>query len=1223
MTEPNTINQISDLAASLEAAELSNRELSEALEAAQLTNQDLSDSLQDLLARQAELEKETGRLRIELAGALTERKLLLKNMEEMRFQQERKELVDSKLAFLVEREALRNAAELPDQAENREDMLFDAQYYLETNPDVASTGVEPFLHFMERGFREKRNPHPLFDLKYYLGQLSDRLSSEINPVTHYLNEGYRSKISPHPLFESSYYRRSNPDLPADLNPLLHYLFKGAIEGRDPHPLFRTKFYQRANKHVPGSLNPLVHFIKYGAAQGFDPHPCFSIDFYLQSHADVRASGLNPLIHYLRSDPSENRKPHPLFDPEFYRTNSPSIASSGSNLLVHYAEHGAAAHFAPHSLFDPHYYMQQNPDVARSGRNLLEHYLEKGGFEGRNPHPLFDSAYYYKNILADGESSTTNPLVHFVCRGASEGRKPHPLFDTAFYKRRYRDMPKSDMNPLEHYIKYGAYEGRDPNLYFDSAFYLNRHEEVRNSKQNPLIHYILTGAAAGYDPHPRFQTRHYLKVFASTDEVEPIKQNPLAHFINWCESQQLDLASPQAASLIFSGYEEGGSLEDSEHDYPKATALLHRREQERINSFVPTPARLENFEGQELLSGLAKHLVLPTSENPQVSIIIPCFNQVKYTLECLTSIAKAKNDLAVEVIALDDCSSDQTPEFLPLVTGLIFERNTENLGFLKTANQAVALCSGEYIVFLNNDAQVTDHWLDELIKTFDRHSNVAAVGPKIIFPNGRLQEAGVCIMHDFSADMIGLFDDPALPKYNYEREVDYCSGACLMIKREYFLSSQMFSEELSPAYCEDMELSLKLRKNGGRCFYNPAAVVFHHLSVSSNRLGNSWKLAQIAKNQQLLSESWQSEVDKLNQVRLIAFYEPQYIPKSPDPLEVGKGSAEWTRILVAATDGNQPNYGQFPADLGYYDLRVQANWLDQMQMAARCGLFGFCYLVSVFNADSYAKLPIDYLNDTAADTLPFCIGLVDEDWTQRWVSGSRQKLSAEQYEEALLSEPCARILELFRHPKYIRINGNAVLIMKNIASHAGAARIIEQLRSLCAKAGLPNAYIIAVEDSQSNEMPTMPEALLDATIRYPLQDSFADEITPTDTSSETETSRVDLYAKLMQACCFPNGNSKNDNPAQYYNCVFTGWHTNSRDMSVSPKLIEGSAGYYRAWLESAIKQARREKFGDERMVFIHAWNDWLSGAHLEPDRARGHALMEATLNATQPWCFSTN
>jgi O-antigen biosynthesis protein len=223
-----------------------------------------------------------------------------------------------------------------------------------------------------------------------------------------------------------------------------------------------------------------------------------------------------------------------------------------------------------------------------------------------------------------------------------------------------------------------------------------------------------------------------------------------------------------------------------------------------------------------------------SREPKVSIIIPVHNKVEFTFNCLKSIYENTNDEDYEVIVVDDCSTDNTPMVLSKIKNICVLRNNTNQGFLNSCNTAAESARGEYLVFLNNDTLVTEGWLTWLIKTFDNFPDAGLVGSKLIFPDGRLQEAGSIVWKDGTAHNYGRLNDPSRPEYNYVREVDYCSGACITIPQKLFMSLGMFDVRYSPAYYEDVDLAFKVRTNGKKVLYQPNSEVFHFEGITSGK-----------------------------------------------------------------------------------------------------------------------------------------------------------------------------------------------------------------------------------------------------------------------------------------------------------------------------------------------------------------------------------------------------
>jgi hypothetical protein len=174
------------------------------------------------------------------------------------------------------------------------------------------------------------------------------------------------------------------------------------------------------------------------------------------------------------------------------------------------------------------------------------------------------------------------------------------------------------------------------------------------------------------------------------------------------------------------------------------------------------------------------LVFASAVEPVLaSIVIPVMNNPALTRDCLRSIAANTRAGAYEVIVVDNASEEPTRQRLAGVPGLRTIRNEANEGFVGACNQGAAAARGEYIVFLNNDKVVLPAWLEALCATFAQNDRVGAAGAKLVYPNERLQEAGGIIWSDGDGWNYGRNEDPNAPAFNYVREVDYCSGACLM------------------------------------------------------------------------------------------------------------------------------------------------------------------------------------------------------------------------------------------------------------------------------------------------------------------------------------------------------------------------------------------------------------------------------------------------------------
>jgi glycosyltransferase involved in cell wall biosynthesis len=194
-----------------------------------------------------------------------------------------------------------------------------------------------------------------------------------------------------------------------------------------------------------------------------------------------------------------------------------------------------------------------------------------------------------------------------------------------------------------------------------------------------------------------------------------------------------------------------------------------------------------------------------------------------------------------------------------IKGLRVVRNFSNLGFVLGCNRGASLALGHYLVFLNNDTEVTVGWLDSLLDVFRNRPEACLVGSKLLNSDGTLQEAGGICWQDGSAWNFGRNQDPALPEFNYLRETDYCSGASIMIPRNLWIELGGFDRAYAPAYCEDSDLAFRVRRHGLKVFYQPQSVVVHHEGKSNGTDTSAGLKRYQVVNQVTFFERWKNEL----------------------------------------------------------------------------------------------------------------------------------------------------------------------------------------------------------------------------------------------------------------------------------------------------------------------------------------------------------------------------
>ena len=258
--------------------------------------------------------------------------------------------------------------------------------------------------------------------------------------------------------------------------------------------------------------------------------------------------------------------------------------------------------------------------------------------------------------------------------------------------------------------------------------------------------------------------------------------------------------------------------------------------------------------------LLERQIIPKNKRIKFSIIIPVHNKIEYTRNCLDALFKNTPVDIIEVIVVDNNSTDGTIEYLSTITEKVkVIKNKENLGFAKASNQGAKKSLGEYLVFLNNDTEVQSEWLTTLHDVIEQDKSVAAVGSKMLFPNNKIQHAGVIIVDDQK------LQDPLMAKHNYYKKnsnhpkaneistYQALTAACLLVRRSAFETVEGFDEQYWNGY-EDIDLCFKLQKRGWLLIYEPKSVVIHYESQSGPE-----RFSRVQQNIERLHQKWLGKI----------------------------------------------------------------------------------------------------------------------------------------------------------------------------------------------------------------------------------------------------------------------------------------------------------------------------------------------------------------------------
>jgi GT2 family glycosyltransferase len=282
----------------------------------------------------------------------------------------------------------------------------------------------------------------------------------------------------------------------------------------------------------------------------------------------------------------------------------------------------------------------------------------------------------------------------------------------------------------------------------------------------------------------------------------------------------------------------------------------------------------------------RRLAFPEIDCPRVSIVLVLFNRAELTFGCLQSIL-ANTTTPFELIVVDNASVDDTSALLDQLDGVQIVRNADNRGFPAAVNQGARLARGDYLLLLNNDTQLLGPAIDTAVQVLGEQADAGAVGGKVLLLDGTLQEAGGILWQEAYTTFHGRGRGPDDAEFQIERNVDYCSGAFLMVRRHLFNQVGMLDEAYSPGYYEDVQLCVRLWQRGSRVVYHPHIAILHYENASSGQTGPH---ALVERNQQIFLEK--------NQRWLVD--QPSFRRVSPHLASLSKDTRP--RVLVAVGEG---------------------------------------------------------------------------------------------------------------------------------------------------------------------------------------------------------------------------------------------------------------------------------------------------------------------------------
>jgi lipopolysaccharide biosynthesis protein len=350
-------------------------------------------------------------------------------------------------------------------------------------------------------------------------------------------------------------------------------------------------------------------------------------------------------------------------------------------------------------------------------------------------------------------------------------------------------------------------------------------------------------------------------------------------------------------------------------------------------------------------------------------------------------------------------------------------------------------------------------------------------------------------------------------------------------------------------------------------------------------------------------------DTPSDIRLIAFYLPQFHPFPENDEWWGKGFTEWTNVTRATPMFVGHYQPHLPADLGFYDLRVPEVRREQAAMARAYGIDAFCYHFYWFSGHRLMERPLDEMLADPSIDLPFCLCWANENWTRRWDAREHEVLIKQDYRPTDPVESLHAMLPYLRDHRYLTHEGRKVIVVYRPQQLPDVRDWVAAWRSEALSLGLGELHLVCALTHGNWSYASVG---FDAGVEFPphgVPQKFSTHV--------SELGFFDRFRGVLpdfkDVAEFYLSRKRSDEPA-VYRCVYPSWDNTARRRELAMVTLNGTPENYEYWLHRAI-QATRQEVGDKAgLVFINAWNEWAEGCHLEPDRRYGTAFLEATLRA---------
>ncbi|PKL71728.1 MAG: hypothetical protein CVV29_09130, partial [Methanobacteriales archaeon HGW-Methanobacteriales-2] len=749
--------------------------------------------------------------------------------------------------------------------------MFDSEWYLKKYGDFFEI-KDPLQHYIEIGCRKGCNPGPLFDTNWYLNNNSDVAKSGFNPLLHFVLYGVSELRDPIPLFDASWYKEQFvPDLSPSSNPLLHYISKGSLMGYDPHPLFSTTDYIQENPEViEEGINPLLHYIEYGRFEGNTPSNLFNPNNLIKN----KIPGNQKIIN---GSPILGEVPPAIYLRSYLRTKK-----------LH-NQYGDMESFLKHAIINPTLINKELSEndiriismMDNMKRDLSSKYSKRSHDELVS---VIMPTHNRANLIGDAILSVLAQKYPkwelIVIDDAGEDNTEDVVLSFRDDRIQYHKISSRKGNAIARNYGLSLAKGSviayldDDDMWDPDALLIMVHSMRDGGKKtaysaqmiwegfNSKIRLGNRFKAVRFAPFNRslLENANYISMISFVHDARLVGElgcfdESLQRFVDYdLILRYTENEVPSTVPCILSHYFEGRDTSgvSKSIDYHENLKKVRKNMVDRttwVESFSLNNEEHTLFGTSTITKDSHSSRIFNITIKP-VQIIIPNYEAIEELEACVESIANNTNN-PYEIIITDNNSSEKTRKKLDKlcskfanVQWIPVDKDT-GFSFAVNAGFEKVFSKKQDIVILNNDTIVTPNWLEELQLILHENSNVSMVVPRqvLLAGNSIAQFHSPATLKTFEVD-VSLsahhknIINPQFDKEDGLVELSYAPFFCVLICYDAAIKTGLLDSRNGPHFRSDWIYCDALRrKTGKKIVYTPHSKVYHIQGVSTNKKKN--------------------------------------------------------------------------------------------------------------------------------------------------------------------------------------------------------------------------------------------------------------------------------------------------------------------------------------------------------------------------------------------------